>query len=82
MSTSSKPSVIILLGDHGFRHFQEKVERKYYFLNLNAVYLPDKNYNRFYEGMTVVNQFRIFFNTEFHKQFPLLKDSTIYLWER
>jgi hypothetical protein len=81
LSASSKPPVIMLLGDHGFRHFTKKQPRRYYFLNLNAVLLPNKNYKKFYDGITGVNQFRVLLNTQFNAQLPLIKDSTIYLWE-
>jgi len=81
LSTSKEPPVIMLLGDHGFRHVIRKEEHKYAFMNLNATYLPDKNYNQFYDSISNVNQFRVFLNTEFKQQLPLLKDSTVYLWD-
>jgi hypothetical protein len=80
-STAKKPPVIILMGDHGFREFDEKVDEKYYFMNLNAVLLPDGDYSKFYEGMSNVNQFRVILNSQFQQQLPLLKDSTSYLRE-
>ena len=80
LTASATPPVIMLLGDHGFRHFKNKTDRAYYFMNLNAVYFPGKNYQLFYDKMTNVNQFRVVFNTLFNQQLPILKDSTIYLW--
>ena len=77
-TTSSEAPVIILLGDHGFRHFKNKGEPRYYFMNLNAVYLPDKNYHLLYDSMSNVNLLRVVFNTQFHQDFPILKDSTIF----
>ena len=79
-SVSPTPPVIILLSDHGFRNPEKKASHKYDFFNLNAVYLPDKNYSQFPDNMTNVNFFRIFFNTSFNQHFSLLKDSTINLW--
>lgn len=79
LTASTEPPVIILLGDHGFRHFKRKVDPLYYFMNLNAVYLPGKNYNMFYDSMSNVNLFRVIFNTQFNQGFPTLKDSTILL---
>jgi len=81
MAASDKPPVIMLLGDHGFRHISKKEERKYAFMNLNAIYLPDRNYGQFYDSISNVNQFRVFFNTAFQQKFSLLKDSTIFLWD-
>ena len=76
LKNSKQPPIIVFMGDHGFRHFSEPVDPKYHFLNLNAVYLPNKNYGGFYKGMSGVNQFRTILNTQFNKQLPLLKDST------
>jgi len=79
-ASAKQPPVVMLLGDHGFRHVEKKEDHKYAFMNLNAIYLPDKNYSKFYDSISNVNQFRVFFNTEFGQQLPLLKDSTVYLW--
>lgn len=79
--SSSSPPVIVILGDHGFRHPEKKIDRKYEFMNLTAVYLPNKNYELFYDSITNVNQFRVVFNTLFHQELPLLKDSTINVWD-
>ena len=78
---SPQPPVIMLLSDHGFRHPAKKTERRYDFMNLNAIYLPDKNYSRFDDSITNVNHFRVFFNSCFGQHFSLLKDSTIDLWD-
>ena len=71
------------MGDHGFREFGHETPeiKKYYFMNLNSVYLPNKDYSRFYEGMSGVNQFRVILNTSFRQNLPLLKDSTIVIRE-
>jgi hypothetical protein len=78
---SDKPPVILLLGDHGFRQGIKTAERGYVFRNLNAIYLPEKNYSLFYDSISNVNEFRLFFNTKFEQHLPLLKDSTIFLWD-
>lgn len=83
IKTASKhPPVIILISDHGFRQFSNNTSRDYYFMNLNAVYLPNQNYSAFYEGISNVNMFRLLLNNQFGQQLPLLKDSSIFLWEK
>jgi hypothetical protein len=79
LQRSSAPPVIMIISDHGFRHFNEPVPEKYHFMNLNAIYLPQKNYNPFYTGFSNVNQFRVLFNSLFNAEYPLLNDSSIYL---
>ena len=81
LKNSKKAPIIIFMGDHGFRHFEKDVNHNYYFINFNAVYLPDKNYAPFYKGMSAVNEFRILFNSQFNQHLPLLKDSTSFLTE-
>jgi hypothetical protein len=66
-------AVILLMSDHGFR-FQDQI-KPLSFQNFNAIYLPGKEYAGWYDGMTNVNQFRVLFNTLFHQQLPMLKDS-------
>lgn len=82
--TAKMPPVIILMSDHGFRQFpgNDSSYNKYYFINLNAVYFPNGDYSRFYEGMSNVNQFRVVFNSLFDQKLPLLKDSSSFLWEK
>lgn len=81
LASSKTPPVILLMGDHGFRHFKEPVDTSYYFMTLNSTYFPNKNYGSFYPGMSNVNQFRILLNTQFGQKLPLLKDSTSFLLE-
>jgi hypothetical protein len=79
LNSSATPPVIILMGDHGFRHFTSPVVAKYHFLNLAAVYLPSKDYAGFSDSLSGVNFFRTILNTSFNQRLPSLKDSTIYL---
>lgn len=83
VTNSKKPPIILLMGDHGFREFPEGFEKHapFYYMNLNAVLLPDRDYSKFYNGISSVNQFRALLNTVFHQQLPYLKDSTILLYE-
>ncbi len=78
-ASSSEPPIIILIGDHGFRQYRQKVEQKYNFLNFNAVFFPDSNYTGFYKGMSNVNQFRVILNSQFGQRLSILKDSMSYL---
>ncbi|MEO5946234.1 MAG: sulfatase-like hydrolase/transferase [Chitinophagaceae bacterium] len=79
LKNSKKPPIIILMGDHGFRHFTEKVEGKYYFLNLTSLHFPDKNYEKINDSLSGVNLFRLILNKQFQQHLPYLKDSTSYL---
>lgn len=76
-----KSPIIILMGDHGFREVKEKIDEKYHFMNLNSIYLPNRNYSAFYKGMSNVNEFRVLFNSQFGQQLGVLKDSTSYMTE-
>ena len=80
LAKSANPPVIILLGDHGFRHPEMETDPRYDFMNLNAVLLPSRDYSGFKDSTTNVNQFRMLFNNLFNQQLPLLKDSTINVW--
>lgn len=81
LKVSPSPPVIVLAGDHGFRYFKNREDRKYCFMTLAAVYLPSANYSRFYRDMSGVNLFPVILNSQFQQQIPLQKDSTIYLWD-
>lgn len=78
---AARPPVIILMGDHGFRQLTGNVDKKYHFMNLNAVLLPGGDYSKFYDGMSNANQFRVILNTQFGQTLPLLKDSVNFIWD-
>lgn len=80
---SAKPPVIVFMGDHGFREYNStnETDKKFYFMNFNSVYLPNKDYSKFYKGMSGVNQCRVLLNTAFGQHLPMLKDSTSLIQE-
>jgi hypothetical protein len=78
LANSAKPPVIILLSDHGL---QKIGDRKYDFCNLNALKFPGQDYQHLYDSITNVNELRFIFNKLFDQQVPLLKDSTINVWD-
>ena len=77
-TNSNGQSVIIVMGDHGFRN-DNKMPQHVFLQNQNAVYLPGRNYTLYYDSITGVNQFRVLVNTLFKQNMPLLKDSATFL---
>jgi hypothetical protein len=73
-----KNTIIILQGDHGFRYLPD-ADRRYNFANFHAVCFPDSNYQFLYDSISPVNTFRVVFNHFFKQEYPLLKDSSVYL---
>ncbi|NML21128.1 sulfatase-like hydrolase/transferase [Pseudoflavitalea sp. G-6-1-2] len=79
INTNGK-AVIIVESDHGF-HYEAPPEKKHnVWYNVNAVYLPNGQYGQFMDSITNVNEFRIIFNTLFHQQYPMLKDSLLRIY--
>lgn len=68
-------AIIIVMSDHGYRRIPLRTGLTWQ--NFNAVYMPQQQYNKWYNGITNVNQFRVLLNTAFGQQLPLLKDSLI-----
>jgi hypothetical protein len=81
-SNTDGKAVIVLMGDHGFRSVQAGYPRFANFQNLNAVYIPGKQYQNFSDSLTGVNQFRVLFNSLFKQSFPIIGDSVIYLHDK
>ncbi len=78
-SNSPTPPIIILMSDHGFRHFNFPVEEKNVFQNMNAIFFPDLNYVSMTDSISAVNQFSVILNSRFKQNIPILKDSTFVL---
>ena len=73
---NKKNTIIIVMGDHGFRRLPKELN-DFRFPNLMAIYFPDTHYGRLYPNMSPVNLFRIVLNQYFDQHLPLLKDSSI-----
>lgn len=69
INKSFRPTIILLLSDHGYRY--GNTSQKYYFSNLAAIYNSDKEYTGYQHQLENVNQFKILFNTVFKTNFKL-----------
>ncbi|HUQ96782.1 MAG TPA: sulfatase-like hydrolase/transferase [Chitinophagaceae bacterium] len=79
LQNSKQPPIIVFISDHGFRLSGNGNERDYNFMNICAIYTPSKKYASYYDGLSLVNLFRVVLNTEFGQQLPLIKDATLFL---
>ncbi|TCZ71406.1 hypothetical protein E0486_10015 [Flaviaesturariibacter aridisoli] len=68
-----RPTIVLLLGDHGYR-FGKPAQRDYFFTNLFAVYTSPGLPGHWPEGAGMVNQFRLLLDSCFGQQLPLLPD--------
>ncbi len=70
-------AIILLMSDHGYKThaFNKREEDK--FNSLNAIYMPDADTVKWYNGMSNINQFRILFSTITGEAVPLINDSLI-----
>lgn len=69
-------AVIVLMSDHGYKGFGLGKEALK-FNALNSIYLPSQTYEKWYDGMSHVNQFRNLFSELTDNYIPLLKDSVV-----
>jgi hypothetical protein len=74
---TNNEAVIVIMSDHGYRYLNPNVSGSGN-SNLNATYLPDKNYGQFYDSISNVNQFRVVLNSVFGTQLPLKTDSIVF----
>lgn len=73
-------AVIIVMSDHGYHYDTPAGKKKFVWNNLNAWYLPQRQYLSLHDSISSVNQFRILFNSLFHQQYPMMKDSFIRIY--
>ncbi len=71
-TTSSRPKVILIFGDHGVR-LPDRKKWPIAFSCLSAIYFSDGNYQLLPDKLSSVNVFRIVLNKYFDQQFPLLE---------
>lgn len=76
-SHNKRKTIVIIVGDHGFRHFTPELMPIYSFPNLSTVYFPDMDYSQMTQHLSPVNLFRVVFDKYFGLHLPILKDSCI-----
>lgn len=85
---SKTPPVIIVQGDHGPGMLLDWESSEHTCLRertsiLNAYYIPDTEYDNFYETITPVNSFRVVLNEVFGLDLDYLEDKIFFSsWER
>jgi hypothetical protein len=75
MTATQGKAAIMVMSDHGYRDAHSIPGKDFSFQSFNAVYLPNRDYHLWYDGVSNVNQFPLLFNTLFNQQIPLKKDS-------
>lgn len=78
IKNSKTPPIIIVQGDHGFRHLPIENRREESTTILNALYLPGASDDWIYDGMTPVNTFRMIFNRYFGEHYEYLPDKQLF----
>ncbi len=84
LDSGSRRKVIIIQGDHGpasdvdYTSLERSNTRERMSI-LNAIYLPDGNYDGLKPTLSPVNNFRVVFNKAFKQQLNLLEDKCYYI---
>jgi len=69
-------TIIIIMGDHGYRGELSITDNTAPYDNFSAIYFPDKNYTSLHDSLSAVNTFRVVLNKYFNTQLPLLKNKS------
>ncbi|MCH9029175.1 MAG: sulfatase-like hydrolase/transferase [Bacteroidetes bacterium] len=72
LNHNGNPPIIVVQGDHGFRHFKEKNKKDVEFSVLSCYYFPGKDYSLLTDSVKTINTFRLIFNKYFNQDFQLL----------
>ena len=83
IKNSERPSVIVLMSDHGPAmglnvSSYDKTNLEERFSILSACYFPDEEYSTLYSDITPINLFRSILNKYFATNLPLLDDQSFY----
>lgn len=79
MANRTRPYIIILQGDHGYRFYDKRSDEDKMFSILNAFYFSDGDYRLLYDSISSVNTFRVVLNKYFKQNYELLKDSIVHV---
>ncbi len=72
-----KNTIIMIMGDHGYRDDLGVIDISGSYYNLSAIYFPDQNYESIHDSLSAVNIFRVVLNKYFNTKLRILKDSTV-----
>lgn len=75
---NKKNTIIVVAGDHGFPNELLK-KSGYAFETFSSFYFPDQDYRHLNDSIQPINTFRVILNQFFGSNYPILKDSTVFV---